>query len=63
MFTVTPPTGSPVKKTAITDASGLAVWSYKVAPKAPPGTYTVTAVATLGGESASALPEDFIVSP
>ena len=63
VFTVTPPTGSPTTKTVLTDATGRATWNYKVAPKGPAGTYTVTARATLGGETSTSVPEDFIVSP
>jgi hypothetical protein len=63
LFTVTPPSGSPTQKTVIADSSGRATWNYKITPKAVSGSYTVTARATLNGESTDAVPVHFNVSP
>jgi serralysin len=44
------------RKTAVTNASGVAMWSYTVARRDPLGLYNVTATATLGSQSANSQP-------
>jgi M6 family metalloprotease-like protein len=51
-FTMTKPGGSSITGTAMTDSTGKAAWSYKVAPKDPLGTYSVVAKASSNGHTA-----------
>jgi len=50
-FTMTDPTGGTYVKSVTTDTSGKALWSYKIGPKGPAGTYTVRATATYNMQS------------
>lgn len=61
LFTMTKPSGAQTTKTALTDASGKAVWSYKLGPKDPKGTYSVIAMATYGSQTATSSPASFTV--
>lgn len=49
-FTLTTPTGSTVTQTATADSNGTATWSYKLSPRAPTGTYSVSAQAVLSSK-------------
>jgi M6 family metalloprotease-like protein len=53
VFTLTKPGGATATQSAKTDASGTATWRYRFSPKDPLGTYTVSAQATFGGQTAS----------
>jgi M6 family metalloprotease-like protein len=50
VFTMTKPGGAgTTTKTATTGSNGLATWNYRLGPKDPKGTYSVTARATASG--------------
>jgi hypothetical protein len=51
-FTMSSPAGTSTKQTT-TDSNGRASWSFKVTPKTAKGTYTVTAQATYGSQTAT----------
>jgi M6 family metalloprotease-like protein len=59
-FTMQTPSGV-VSKKVTSDLSGKALWSYKVSPKGPAGSYTVTAQATSGSQTAISAPSTFVV--
>jgi subtilisin family serine protease len=50
-FTITGPVGA--SKTVTANASGVATWNYKIGPKDPTGSYTVTVVANSSGDTAT----------
>lgn len=52
-FTLTTPTGSTVTQSATTTSKGTATWSYKLNPKSPTGTYSVSAQAVVASTAAS----------
>lgn len=60
VFSLVSPNGTSTKR-ATADSGGRASWNYKVNPKAPRGSYTVTAQATLGSQTATSAPATFVV--
>jgi hypothetical protein len=60
VFTMTGPNGTSSRK-ATADSTGKATWNFKVNPRMVPGSYTVTAQATLGSQTAASSPATFIV--
>ena len=59
-FTLHTPNGVITKKVT-SDATGKALWSYKISPKGPVGSYIVTAQAIYGSRTAISVPFTFIV--
>jgi M6 family metalloprotease-like protein len=55
IFTMIRADGSTVTQSATTGSKGTAAWSYKLNPKAPTGTYSVTAQATLSSTGAAGM--------
>jgi M6 family metalloprotease-like protein len=60
-FTMTKPNGTTATSTQTTGSSGKAVWNYRVGPRDPKGTYTITATASFSGQSTSASGASFDV--
>jgi hypothetical protein len=60
VFTMVSPSGISTKK-ATTDSSGTAAWSVKLNPKAPRGSYMVSAQATFGSQTATSTTATFTV--
>jgi M6 family metalloprotease-like protein len=61
VFTLTKPGGRVTAKTATTGSTGKAAWSYRLGPKDPKGTYSLTVTATYGTQTAAAGPVTFTV--
>lgn len=61
LFTLTRADGSRVTKKLIADSNGAATWNYRIGPKDPTGTASVTAQATYSGQTAASIPAIFIV--
>ncbi len=60
-FTMTKPDGTTVTSTQTTGSSGKALWSYRIGPRDPKGTYRISATASFSGQSASASGASFDV--
>jgi M6 family metalloprotease-like protein/uncharacterized repeat protein (TIGR01451 family) len=60
IFTLTGPGGT-VTQTATADSTGSVTWAYRVSAKDPKGSYSVTAKATLGSQTAVSSPVTFSV--
>jgi M6 family metalloprotease-like protein len=60
VFTVVSPSGISTKK-ATTDSTGSASWSLKLNPKAPRGSYMVSAQASFGSQTATSTTATFTV--
>ena len=60
-FTLTQPSGGTTSKAVTADSTGKAVWNYKIGPKGPLGTYSVTASATYSSQMATSNPASFTV--
>ncbi len=61
VFTLTKPNGTSTTKTATTSTTGTVSWTYKLGPKDPTGTYTVTATATFSPLTTTSAPVTFTV--
>ncbi len=61
-FTLTQADGSKVPQSATTGSNGTATWNYKLSPRSPTGTYSVTAQATANSTSASSNNVSFTVT-
>ncbi|MBI3695587.1 MAG: hypothetical protein HY238_12210 [Acidobacteria bacterium] len=60
-FTLVKSDGSSATKSATTDSTGQAAWSYRVGQKDPKGTYSVSVQATYSSQTATAGPATFTV--
>ena len=60
-FKIVRPDASETTKTLASDSTGKATWGYRISPKDPTGTYTVTARAILGSKSATSNTVSFTV--
>jgi len=61
VFRLTKADGSVTTKSTITDVTGKASWSYRLGPKDPTGTYSLTVTATYGSLTATGGPVTFTV--
>ena len=61
-YTVTKPNGATSTGNATTGSSGKAVWSYRISPKDPKGTYTVVSRATVSSTVLTSSPVTFQVN-
>jgi M6 family metalloprotease-like protein len=52
-FTVTEAGGNTTTKTVTANSSGIASWTFRIGPKDPPGTYSASARAAYGSQSAT----------
>lgn len=62
-FSLTKSNGSITTKTATTNSSGVAVWTYSSKRNDPTGTWTANAIAAYGSQSAAAPPKTFLMNP
>lgn len=60
-FTLVKPGGSTTTKDTTTGSTGQAVWTYRLGPKDPKGTYSVSATVTLGSQTVTTAPASFTV--
>ncbi len=60
-FTLTKPNGNTTTKTVSAGSNGVASWNYKLGPKDPTGSYSVSAVATYTGLSSTSNTASFSV--
>src|SRR5262249_44742345 len=60
-FTMTEANGAKLTKTATTDSTGKAVWSYKIDPKDPKGTWAVVASASYSSQTKTSNVVNFTV--
>jgi hypothetical protein len=60
-FTMSIPGGGTSTKSVAADSTGMAVWSYKIGGKGPPGSYSVTASATYNSQTTTSNTASFSV--
>lgn len=61
-FTLTQSDGSKITQSATTGSNGTATWNYKLGPKSPTGTDSVTAQVTLNSTTANSNSVSFTVT-